>query len=795
MTASRIAALLLAACLPLSAQEAPEVAVEARLEPATVMVGEVVELRITVRTGGERVERWATPTIPAGLTVVSTGDQSQAQFSLPGGRSLTQTRVYSLVPTRAGAFLIPAITLRVDGRGYRTEPQLLSVTDAAPAAGATPRSELRARFVPDTVYVGQQSTLVTEASFAGDLRMRMSWAPEYYPPNPEDFWIEELEDGAAVRTRVTGSRILSEVYSYRRAYFPLRPARFTLDPVRLVFDVRAGRFGQTAARERLSDSLRLVVRPLPAAGRPTTFRGAVGEFAIEAMLGPDTVPAGESAVLTLTVEGTGNVRTLAPPTLATLEGLRVFPPSEDARMVERNGRVGGIKTFRWVLAPERPGRFPIGPVVFAYFDPRRAEYRELRTAPLVLTATSGRTVAGASTTLPVLRTQRMSDALGWVRSSWFAAAQLVPLLVFGLLAAVGRRRRRGGGPSRRSLARDRRRRLIALRPRAESEDPTLYSELEAVVAGVLGDHGVVRPGTAPSAQGARAALLSHRVDPALADRVAAWLAAVVAARYAPEGATEAQRTALVDEAAELVRALELALGRRPKRGSAHGALLVALALPTLAAGPDAFGDGLGLYEAGRTAEARVAFRRATAEQPYDGAAWHNLALTAWHEGDRGAAIHGWLRALALDPRDPAARRALGLAGAPGWLIEDATPALPLRDEETLLLATLLWWLGWGLIAARQVGWKRQTLPAGAALLSLAALTASTVAVPGLLPDRAVILPASVELRAAPDTRAEALLRLEGGAGVIVRDRVGAWLRVVTQDGREAWVERRDVGTL
>src|SRR5207253_5273160 len=65
---------------------------------------------------------------------------------------------------------------------------------------------------------------------------------------------------------------------------------------------------------------------------------------------------------------------------------------------------------------------------------------------------------------------------------------------------------------------------------------------------------------------------------------------------------------------------------------------------------------------------------------------------AYRGGERGRAMWAWLRALELQPRNPAARANLDLVNADDKSIDRAAPPLPFSSEETLLLASACWCL-------------------------------------------------------------------------------------------------------
>jgi hypothetical protein len=119
----------------------------------------------------------------------------------------------------------------------------------------------------------------------------------------------------------------------------------------------------------------LEVRPLPEAGRPPEFTGAVGSFAVRAAVEPAAIAFGDSLKLRLTVEGRGNLTRFEAPRFSEIGGFRVLG------MVEERGPAS--RTFTFDLSPVSSQVWQVPSIAFAYFDPEPpGTYRILRTQPV-----------------------------------------------------------------------------------------------------------------------------------------------------------------------------------------------------------------------------------------------------------------------------------------------------------------------------------------------------------------------------------------------------------------------------
>jgi hypothetical protein len=229
--------------------------------------------------------------------------------------------------------------------------------------------------------------------------------------------------------------------------------------------------GAGSRRDRLSPSaeirqkelhplpLALRIRPLPEAGRPTAFAGAVGSFAFSASVRPTSVAAGEPVTLAMEIHGSGNIGSLGAPQVFAGDRFRVYDPKLLRREISEDG-AGGRLVFEQTLVPRSTTSDSVPAVTFAYFDPALQSYREVvrgpfvldvrpssHTAPPIAEAPAGKAVA-ARPRLPSAIAPLKPEPQVWVASTarlrlgspWFLALQLVPLAFLVALFFALRRR-------------------------------------------------------------------------------------------------------------------------------------------------------------------------------------------------------------------------------------------------------------------------------------------------------------------------------------------------------------------
>ena len=810
---------LLAFATLLSFQDTVGVAVQ--LSQQRVAAGEVVVYDVTISTPGGSPDDVRLPRF-AGLQLEGTRRYDEYGIRFPGGRVRTTRLEVHLRPRSPGRYAIPPVVVVYEGRRYASRSLTLEVVDAA-AAGAMPgagtpdvegfsrsavgpdaEALLRARLEPDTVFVGQQATLVVEALVSAELRTRLRRAPEYLTPSVAGMWTQDLPDPVGTHVEWSGARRY-DVQTFRRAYFPLEAGRFAVPEARLLYEARRGFLFTPYSEELYTPAMELVVVPLPTEGVPASFTGAVGDYTISATIAPADLTLGDAALLTVVVRGSGNLKSLPAPRIPDA-AVTLDSPTEDAEIDPVQGVVSGTKTFTWVVVPEQAGIVEIGPIEYGYFDPSAGDYRVARTGILAMEVAPADPASGraqvASEALAPLRTVARPDPFRALRGPVGAALAVAPLLFAGLFLGVRRARARARSmPSQRTLRRRLHARLEELAAPASLEQPRFFDDVGAAARDWLAER-LGRPALLRASGAAFDAELEAGGVPAtLAGATRDLLERVARAPFQPAPPTPDERRRILERVREaLDRVDRVAPGPDKARipAGVAGAALACVLLTTSAhaqqAAPPAL-DAIARASAeGRAVDAANHARAYVRAHPHDASGWYDLGTVEAARGNRGIATWALLRSLALDPRARDVRQNLDVLGVDDAARRAAAPAVPLRPGEARAGALAAWWLAIGLgviaLTRRRRGWTLGAAGAGAVALFLAALVAG----PSVAPDSAVPYAADAPLRAAPHLRAPSI----GPAGTEVLrivERRDDWLRVRDADGDEGWLERRDVGII
>lgn len=659
--------------------------------------------------------------------------------------------------------------------------------------------DFHALVVPETVYVGQQATYELGVFLDQETRNRLRRNPEFIPPESRAMLAYDLPDpGTSISVNRDGRSY--EVHVFRRALFPLTPGRYTIAPARLAYTLPQGQsfFSREESFSLRSEPVTLVAVDPPAAGRPPEWAGAVGVWRVSARVDTPRDRAGDPLVLTLRVEGTGNVTLLPRPALL-IPWASVVAANERVKLDSTPSVLRGSKEFDWLVTPRTSGTQRVPAIRFSFFDPFARRYDTASSDAFDVQVAPGDVVAGDTTPpappseppLP-LRSAMGDEAppplgdLAAVR--WLLLFAPVP----ALLAWIATRPRRVRSPATPVE------RLRALSAPARGAVPA------ADVRHALLDAAKVRAGldaaslTEPGAW-ARALRLEGVTDGA-AREFEALLDELDAAAFG--GASDAG-AALAARAEALYRRVdaEARRGGAPRRREALAARagkLACLAALAIGAGTaallardverarEAFARGVAAYAGADYARAADLFEDAAHEAPRVAASWADAGTAAWAAGDTARAVVGWQRALRLDPLADDLRPRLARVRAPQDVGVARVPAIPARAPSAL--AIVLWVAGWGAVALLR--WRRR--PALRLTIATLAIAGGAAAGARVFEDRLEGRDLAVVVDPGP-LRALPALGADGGAvplaGEVARvvQRDGVWTRVALDGDRDGWI--------
>lgn len=411
-----IAALALAVFTGITAAE--DVTVTATITPSVVPVGNEAVLTVTVEGSFRKT---GAPELPAldDFYVYESGTSQSFNF-INGAVSSSVSYNYTLVPRNEGTFVIEPIRVIIKDKEYTANPLTVEVVAAAssvspPPPGQqpapTPRASeagpetdssifINARVDRDTVYVNQQITWTL--GYYSDGRVNLLGSPNYTPPQAEGFWVEDLPPQNKYYTTINRRQYL--VNEIKRGYFPTSPGLFEIGEARvsIMVDESSSRdfdnffrrpfrsFGTGRPQVLQTEKKKVVVLPLPQAGKPADFDGIVAQdLQVSMAADKQVVQVGEPVNVTIELNGKGNIKTIKPPSIAASDAYKVYESGSSSDVFKKDYVVAGRITSEYVVIPRNQGKLTLPAIRVPYFDPTTRRYSVAQSYPIQLDVRPG----------------------------------------------------------------------------------------------------------------------------------------------------------------------------------------------------------------------------------------------------------------------------------------------------------------------------------------------------------------------------------------------------------------------
>ena len=337
--------------------------------------------------------------------VVGGPSQSINNSWVNGVRTYSKTYSYFLAPKKRGKFTIGQSTIEIDGETYKTLPVSIEVTAAIdkpkdpndPNYIASQNIHLVAEVSKTNPYLNEAITVVYKLYISPNTGVD-TWR-ELDNPRYVDFWSQNIN---VKELKLVNSTYNGEDYRYvvlrKVVLYPQKTGKLNIEPLTLDVKVRVPTnrrniFGdrqmQVVHRTVAAGSRTINVKPLPDAGRPIDFSGAVGSFNFEVTTNKDELKATEALQARVEVSGKGNLKLFDLPKLTLPSSLEVYEPEHKENVTTNLSGMKGSIVDSYTIVPTFQGKYPIPSVSFSYFDLETKSYRTITSEELVIDVTEG----------------------------------------------------------------------------------------------------------------------------------------------------------------------------------------------------------------------------------------------------------------------------------------------------------------------------------------------------------------------------------------------------------------------
>ena len=393
--------------------------------PAQVIMGKPFQLTYTVNQRGKdlRAPEFTDFDYVAGPYT----SQSSSTSFVNGKRtsSFTMSYTYTLVASKEGSFTISPATIKVGGETYTSNGVRITVLPPDQPSNANVASQQRNANNTSTTSQQREAnnategnifirTLVSKTKVHEQEAILLSYKLYFAGvdvaqftnntrlPEFKGFLKQELEMGE-IQTELEhyNGRNYQTAILYRTLLFPQRSGDIHIEPaqfeavlrvqnraqVRSIFDDFFGSY-TTVAKPLASSGVTIHVSELPT-GKPIGFSGGVGQFNISSKISSTDLQANEAVTLTITIQGTGNMKLLKTPAIDWPEGFEVYDPKVTNNFKTTTAGLNGTKTIEYLAIPRAGGTYTIPAIPFSYYDTQADTYKMLTTPEYTLTIARG----------------------------------------------------------------------------------------------------------------------------------------------------------------------------------------------------------------------------------------------------------------------------------------------------------------------------------------------------------------------------------------------------------------------
>ncbi|MDX2047285.1 MAG: BatD family protein [Chitinophagaceae bacterium] len=365
-------------------------------------------------------------------------DQASGWSLVNGELKQYITFSYLLKPLRQGKLVLPPATVKADGKLYRSDVLIIEVTNNSNAVSSYGLPEDKTGFDEFILKKGETIQDKINNNLFVKLEVSKTSCYEGQPvvatyklytrlksesrvvkrPSFNGFSVFDMvdpESGNPVKENYKGREY--HVYLLRKIQlYPLQSGTLELEPLEVENTVTFVKGEYAGSNNNLSDLLSALVedqppvgatvkekvtlsnkpvsinvKPLPVAGRPGDYSGAVGRFAVVTSLKQPSVHRNDVYNLEVVLKGSGNIPVISAPAINWPASFEAYEPQIKEDVVKAVAPMAGEKVFTIPFSPKQEGDFIIPAVEFSYFDPDSGRYKLAKSDTIKLTVAGEKT--------------------------------------------------------------------------------------------------------------------------------------------------------------------------------------------------------------------------------------------------------------------------------------------------------------------------------------------------------------------------------------------------------------------
>ncbi|MDY0375696.1 MAG: BatD family protein [Desulfobacterium sp.] len=821
---------------------------EARVDRNRISLDHSLSLTVVVKGGDALVDT----SVIKGWDVVPRGTSTSVSI-INGAYSKSVTHEYLLMPDRPGLLTIPPLPVTLDGEIAYTGEIRVEVVEGPVDKDSDRDVFARASLSETTLVPGQQAIYTFRLYRAVQVTNPQLALPKFngfsvkQAPEQESFsetvngrpytvtelsYVLVAENPGGFESGTNGPEI-NEAGIIEPGIIEVEPSIVTCDiPVGdsnasfgdPFFGNRLFSMGRHETRRFATESFKVKIKPLPALEQGVRFSGLVGHFSLGAGLDRESVKAGDSVTLTVTVSGTGNVMDAAIPEVDFPGSFKIYEDTPQEKITLTREGYRGERTFKRAIVPMEPGEFFVEPLQLTYFNTDTQNYETLSAPRLALAVEPSARENAPVTYSPEAQEEVKKKVVEMVSDDILALKEGAGVLVdhrsigpglfvlllclpFFFLFFVGAARhlfKREESFAR--LMEKRAGQALKATGKRNLPDQELLRNLYTALVAKVRSKGNM-PGETITAGEINGILSEAGFGEQQIQEAVAMLNEIESARYGNALFDSSLKKDLVRRAERFILTLSVAFlclfAAMPGKVRADDSADI-----SVEGSVEGFHGAITLYRAGQFQDAAARFEQIAAEGVRNGGLYYNIGNSFLKAGDLGRAILWYERAQKLIPRDPDLRynfdHALGLVkDVPAEKNIEILEIVFFWDNYlspgTVEFAAVFLWFCFALHAGVRIFFRKKVFTlAGSILFILSLVVIATAAFnyhDRYSQSHAIILADQVPVRSGYSVDSTELFFLHPGTKVRVKRAEKGFLRISFSKHKEGWIEASMAGII
>ena len=388
---------------------ANDIPMEAKVDSDRVSVGQNIRLDLIFNG----IKTISAPDIRSieGFEVQYIGPSSRV-LSINGRTSISITHMYNLHAVKAGSYTLGPFSLSYGSDNYVSNKVSVEVISGSSSQAPSSQPAKSPVIYDDSgrlsdkvflVMMPEKATAYVNEIVPIHIRLyvnRVSIRDIQYPEfSQKDFSVTGFNTKPTQRRELLND-VAYEVVDFTTYVYANRAGNFILEPAkarcnimvqkknRISFkgfrgllddDDFAGFFGgyDIYPLEVESEKVPISILPLPAAGKPASFNGSVGNFDFEVSASPTKVNIGDPITVSMKITGEGNFDTVMPPDIDVKDKFKVYEPE----LFKKEN----FRGFDEIIIPLEKSIAEVPPIEFSFFDPAANKYKTITSKVIPIT--------------------------------------------------------------------------------------------------------------------------------------------------------------------------------------------------------------------------------------------------------------------------------------------------------------------------------------------------------------------------------------------------------------------------